>query len=54
MFSYDPPRLHHQLINVPTAVAQAFIMDYPQERAITDHAGPVQIGRYPGLARVQC
>jgi hypothetical protein len=35
---------HHQPINVPTAGAQAFIMDYPQgERAITHHAGPVWI-----------
>jgi hypothetical protein len=33
---------HHQPINVPTAGAQAFLMDYPQgERAITHHAGPV-------------
>jgi hypothetical protein len=38
-------KLHHQPINVPTAGAQAFLMDYPQgERAITDHAGPVRIG----------
>jgi hypothetical protein len=30
---------HHQPINVPTAGAQAFLMDYPQgERAITHHA----------------
>jgi hypothetical protein len=36
---------HHQPINVPTAGAQAFVMDYPQgERAITHHAGPVRIG----------
>jgi hypothetical protein len=36
---------HHQPINVPTAGAQAFLMDYPQgERAITQHAGPVRIG----------
>jgi hypothetical protein len=36
---------HHQAINVPTAGAQAFLMDYPQaERAITHHAGPVRIG----------
>jgi hypothetical protein len=36
---------HHQPINVPTAGAQAFLMDYPQgERAITHHAGPVRIG----------
>jgi hypothetical protein len=35
----------HQPINVPTAGAQAFLMDYPQgERAITHHAGPVRIG----------
>jgi hypothetical protein len=32
---------HHQPINVPTAGAQAFLMDYPQgERAKTHHAGP--------------
>jgi hypothetical protein len=36
---------HHQPFNVPTAGAQAFLMDYPQgERAITHHAGPVRIG----------
>jgi hypothetical protein len=36
---------HHQPINVPTAGAQAFVIDYPQgERAITHHAGPVRIG----------
>jgi hypothetical protein len=36
---------HHQPINVPTAGAQVFLMDYPQgERAITHHAGPVWIG----------
>jgi hypothetical protein len=36
---------HHQPINVPTAGAQAFLMDYPQgKRAITHHAGPVRIG----------
>jgi hypothetical protein len=35
---------HHQPINVPTAGAQAFLMDYPQgEQAITHHAGPVRI-----------
>jgi hypothetical protein len=39
MYTSDPPRLrtshhHHQPINVPTAGAQAFLMDYPQgERA---------------------
>jgi hypothetical protein len=37
---------HHQPINVPTAGAQAFLMDYPQgERAITHHAGLVQPGQ---------
>jgi hypothetical protein len=37
--------LHHQSINVPTAGAQAFLMDYSQEeRAITHHASPVRIG----------
>jgi hypothetical protein len=36
---------HHQPINVPTAGAHAFLMDYPQgERAITHRAGPVRIG----------
>jgi hypothetical protein len=36
---------HHQPINVPTAGAQAFLMDYPQgKRAITHYAGPVRIG----------
>jgi hypothetical protein len=36
---------HHQPINVPTAGAQAYLMDYSQgERAITHHAGPVRIG----------
>jgi hypothetical protein len=36
---------HQQPINVPTAGAQAFLMDYPQgEQAITHHAGPVRIG----------
>jgi hypothetical protein len=34
---------HHQPINVPTAGAQAFLMDYPQG-PITHHAGPVRIG----------
>jgi hypothetical protein len=35
---------HHQPINVSTAGAQAFFMDYPQgERAITHYAGPVRI-----------
>jgi hypothetical protein len=36
---------HHQPINVPTAGAQAFLIDCPQgERAITHHVGPVRIG----------
>jgi hypothetical protein len=36
--------LHYHPINVPTAVAQAFLMDYTQrERAITHHAGPVRV-----------
>jgi hypothetical protein len=36
---------HHQPINVPTAGAQAFLMDYTKgERAITHHAGPVWVG----------
>jgi hypothetical protein len=36
---------HHQPINVPTAGAQAFLIDYPQrERAITHYAGQVRIG----------
>jgi hypothetical protein len=35
---------HHQPINVPTAGAQTFLMDYPQgERAITHHAGSAQL-----------
>jgi hypothetical protein len=38
---------HHQPINVPTARAQAFLMDYPQgERAITHHADPVRIAEH--------
>jgi hypothetical protein len=38
---------HHQPINLPTAGAQALLMDYPRgERAITHHAGPVRIGGY--------
>jgi hypothetical protein len=33
-----PQHHHHQPINVPTAEAQAFLMDYPQgERAILQH-----------------
>jgi hypothetical protein len=36
---------HHQPINVPTAGAQAFLIDHLQgERVITLHAGPVRIG----------
>jgi hypothetical protein len=36
---------HDRPINVPTAGAQAFLMDYPQgEGAITHHAGSVRIG----------
>jgi hypothetical protein len=35
---------HHQPINVPTAGAQALLMDYLQgERGITHHAGPVRV-----------
>jgi hypothetical protein len=42
---YFVPFIHHQPINVPSAGAQAFLMDYPQgERAITHQAGPVRIG----------
>jgi uncharacterized Zn-finger protein len=33
---------HHQPINVPTAGAQAFLMDYPQREQVI--MGPVQIG----------
>jgi hypothetical protein len=34
-------------INVPTAGAQAFLMDYTKgERAITHHAGQVRVGGY--------
>jgi hypothetical protein len=41
---YNISHHHHQPINVPTAGAQAFLMDYSQgERAITHHAGPVRI-----------
>jgi hypothetical protein len=37
--------LHYQPINVPTAGAQDFLMDYPQgERAVTHHAGLLCIG----------
>jgi hypothetical protein len=33
-------------MNVPTAGAQAFLLDHPQgERDITHHANPVRIGR---------
>jgi hypothetical protein len=40
-------QFHHQPINVPTAGAQAFLMDYPQgERAITHHAGPEWIMQF--------
>jgi hypothetical protein len=43
--SFEQYYHHHQPINVPTAGAQAILMDYPQgERAITHHAGPVRIG----------
>jgi hypothetical protein len=39
--------LHHQPINVTTAGAQTFLMDYTQgERAVTHHAGPVRIGGF--------
>jgi hypothetical protein len=42
---YDKFFYHDQLINVATAGAQAFLMDYLQgERAIILHAGPVRIG----------
>jgi hypothetical protein len=42
---------HHQPINVPTAGAQAFLMDYLQgEQAITHHAGPVRIGGWTANA----
>jgi hypothetical protein len=38
---------HHQPINVPTAGAQAFLVEHVQgagqDRAITHHAGSVQI-----------
>jgi hypothetical protein len=44
-YAYFSHHHHHQPINVPTAGAQAFLMDYPQgERAITHLAGPVRIG----------
>jgi hypothetical protein len=36
---------HYQSINVPTAGAQAFHMDYTQrERSINHHASPVRVG----------
>jgi hypothetical protein len=36
---------HHQLINVPTAGSQAFLMDYTLgEQAKTHHVGPVRVG----------
>jgi hypothetical protein len=36
---------HHHQPNVPTAGAQVFLMDYPQEeRAITHHAGLMRMG----------
>jgi hypothetical protein len=36
---------HHQPINVPTAGAQAFLMDYPQgEQAMSHHVDPMRIG----------
>jgi hypothetical protein len=48
---YDIVHYHyHQPINVPTAGAQTFLMDYPQEeRAITHHADPVRVGGCKGL-----
>jgi hypothetical protein len=42
MFSHH--HHHHQPIIVPTAGAQAFLMDNPLgEWAITHHAGPVRV-----------
>jgi hypothetical protein len=39
-----PSDFHHP-VNVPTAGAQAFLMDYKQgKRAISHYAGPVRIG----------
>jgi hypothetical protein len=36
---------HHQPINVPTAGAQTFLIDYTYgEWAITYHVGPVRVG----------
>jgi hypothetical protein len=49
VFAMCPAHCHlrsaiHRAINIPTAGAQAFLMDYSQgERAITHHAGPVRI-----------
>jgi hypothetical protein len=43
---YERPFLvnYHQSINVPTAGALTFFMDYTQgELAISHHAGPVQV-----------
>jgi hypothetical protein len=43
----------HQPINAPTAGAQAYLMDYPQEaRAITLHAGPVRVDGWRDILAV--
>jgi hypothetical protein len=43
---------HHQPINVSTAGAQAFLMNYPQgEQVIAHHAGPVRIVTTANTAR---
>jgi hypothetical protein len=43
IFTFFPHR--QQPINVPTAEAQAFLMDYTKvEQATTHHVGPLRVG----------
>jgi hypothetical protein len=43
------PHHHHQLINVPSAGAQAYLVDYSQgERVIVHHTDPLWIGGLVG------
>jgi hypothetical protein len=42
----DILRPHHQRINVPTAGAQAFLIDYILGERVYHHADPVWFGRY--------
>jgi hypothetical protein len=43
---------HHHQPNVPTAGAQAILMDYTYgERAITHHAGPVRVGYHHNIVK---